>query len=77
MTTKYAIKFRFTDTGWLLPSSKIYDSKEDAYADAYAEEEASAESYRKCVDAGIDVPFIVEFKVVEMEQDSTGRWCQV
>jgi hypothetical protein len=77
MTTKYAIKYRYSDTGWLLPSVELFDDDGDAYFKAAAEEKASKESYQKCVDAGIDVPFIVEFKVVPMEKDCIGRWCQV
>ena len=60
----YRINYRYSDSGWTGPTGNPIPDEADAYDLAERESEASRDAARKCIDAGIDVEFIVDYKVV-------------
>lgn len=53
------------DIGWFRDSRAFIDEF-DAHEFGHEEVELSKEQYRKCAEAGIDVPFFVDYKVIPL-----------
>ena len=66
---KYYINYRFSESGWSGKTGNGFDDRESATKTAKIQMELSQQSYRKCVDANIDVDFIVEYSIIKEERD--------
>lgn len=60
----YRINYRYSESGWTGPTGSPIAEEDTAYDLAESESEASRDAARKCIDAGIDVEFIVEYRIV-------------